>query len=72
MTYQETDHHEKDNATMKTAVLSCLLLSGLAVANAVAAEPAGDRQPAWTGYRGPGGTGVFPDSNPPTDCDLKE
>jgi len=33
-----------------------------------AAEPS---IPAWTGYRGPEGTGVFPDSNPPTDCDLK-
>jgi hypothetical protein len=31
----------------------------------VAGEP-----PAWTGYRGPAGTGVFPASNPPIDCDM--
>ena len=27
-------------------------------------------EPAWTGYRGPEGTGVFPGCNPPIDCDM--
>ena len=27
-------------------------------------------EPAWVGYRGPEGTGVFP-GNPPVDCDMK-
>ena len=27
-------------------------------------------EPAWTGYRGPEGSGVFPDSKPPVDCDM--
>ena len=40
---------------------------GVLVAGAcVAAEPA-----AWTGYRGPNFSGVFPDSRPPADCDMK-
>ena len=28
-------------------------------------------EPSWVGYRGPEGTGVFRDSNPPVDCDMK-
>jgi outer membrane protein assembly factor BamB len=49
----------------KRLVATLVITTCLTMLCAQAAEP------AWIGYRGPEGSGVFANSNPPTDCDLK-
>jgi outer membrane protein assembly factor BamB len=49
---------------METGAL-LVLLAGLL------APPLSGADAAWIGYRGPNGTGVFPDTKPPVDCDMK-
>ena len=50
-----------------TARSACIILIGLSAVTLSSANAG----PAWTGYRGPEGSGVFPDSNPPVDCDMR-
>ncbi|MEI7833526.1 MAG: PQQ-binding-like beta-propeller repeat protein [bacterium] len=48
---------------MRLLYLLVLALAACAIATAAA--------PAWVGYRGPEGTGVFAESKPPVDCDMQ-
>jgi len=49
---------------MKTQWLFTVVVFGICFVT-IASEP------GWIGYRGANGTGVFPDSKPPVDCDMK-
>ena len=53
----------KENTMMRTLTLTAILaLTG----TLLTAEPT---TPAWTGFRGPEGTGVWPTAKPPTTWD---